>query len=450
MKSISTVYLLAALLLSTVLFSQTTVDDPEIKKMILEIKADKLESIVRKLVSFGTRHSVSDTKSDLRGVGAAQRWIKAEFDKHAKESGGRLTSSIDYYWVKADGKRITTDSKLANVMAVLKGTDPKDERVLIISGHMDSRASDVMNSKIDAPGANDDASGVAAMMELSRIMSKRTFPCTIIFVAVTGEEQGLLGARHLADSAKVSGWKVMAMLNNDMIGNSLSSGTNLRDNTRVRVFSETIPFLETEDEAKMRKSTNRDNDSPSRQLARYIKTVTNQYVDQLDIDLVYRNDRFLRGGDHTPFSQNGFTAVRFCEKNENFNQQHQDVRMENNIQYGDLPEFMDFEYLRKNAASNLATLSNLAWSPEVPLSVGIEIKELSNFSTLVWQAPKGKVPYGYQILIRETSSSHWEKTIFVKDTKATIPFSKDNYFFAVQSVDELGHASLPVFPVPIR
>lgn len=450
MKSISTVYLLAALLLSPVLFSQTTVDDPEIKKMILEIKADKLESIVRKLVSFGTRHSVSDTKSDLRGVGAAQRWIKSEFDKHAKESGGRLTSSIDYYWVKADGKRITTDSKLANVMAVLKGTDPKDERVLIISGHMDSRASDVMNSKIDAPGANDDASGVAAMMELSRIMSKRTFPCTIIFVAVTGEEQGLLGARHLADSAKVSGWKVMAMLNNDMIGNSLSSGTNLRDNTRVRVFSETIPYLETEDEAKMRKSTNRDNDSPSRQLARYIKTVTNQYVDQLDIDLVYRNDRFLRGGDHTPFLQNGFTAVRFCEKNENFNQQHQDVRMENNIQYGDLPEFMDFEYLRKNAASNLATLSNLAWSPEAPLSVGIEVKELSNFSTLVWQAPQGKVPYGYQILIRETSSPHWEKTIFVKDTRATIPFSKDNYFFAVQSVDELGHASLPVFPVPIR
>lgn len=416
----------------------------------MEIKADKMESIVRKLVSFGTRHSLSDTKSDVRGVGAAQRWIKAEFDKYAKESGGRLTSSIDYYWVKADGKRITSDSKLANVMAVLKGTDPKDDRVLIISGHMDSRASDVMNSKIDAPGANDDGSGVAAMMELSRIMSKRTFPCTIIFVAVTGEEQGLLGARHLADSAKVSGWKVMAMLNNDMIGNSLSNGTNLRDNTLVRVFSETIPYLETEDEAKMRKSINRDNDSPSRQLARYIKTVTNQYVDQLDIDLVYRNDRFLRGGDHTPFIQNGFTAVRFCEKNENFDQQHQDVRLENNIQYGDLPEFMDFEYLRKNAASNLATLSNLAWSPGQPLSVGIEVKELTNFSTLVWKAPEGKTPYGYQILIRETSAPHWEKTIFVKDTKATIPFSKDNYFFAVQSVDELGHASLPVFPVPIR
>jgi len=450
MKPIAILFLLVSLFLPPILSSQTTVGDPEIKKMIMEIKADKMESIVRKLVSFGTRHSLSDTKSDTRGVGAAQRWIKAEFDTYAKESGGRLTSTIDYYWVKADAKRITTNSKLGNVMAVLKGTDPKDERVLIISGHMDSRASDVMNSKIDAPGANDDASGVAAVMELSRIMSKRSFPCTLIFVAVTGEEQGLLGARHLADSAKVAGWKVMAMLNNDMIGNSLSSGTNLRDNTKVRVFSETIPYLETEDEAKMRKTTNRDNDSPSRQLARYIKTVTNQYVDQLDIDLVYRNDRFLRGGDHTPFIQNGFTAVRFCEKNENFNQQHQDVRLENNVQYGDLPEFMDFEYLRKNAASNLATLSNLAWSPNPPLSVGIEVKELTNFSTLEWKAPEGNAPYGYQILIRETSASHWEKTIFVKDTKATIPFSKDNYFFAVQSVDALGHASLPVFPVPIR
>jgi len=450
MKTISIVFICTLLFFSPVVFSQSTVADPEIHKMVAEIKADTMEAIVRKLVSFGTRHSLSDTKSDSRGVGAAQRWIKAEFDKYAKGSGGRLTSSIDYYWVKGDGKRITTDSKLANVMAVLKGTDPKDKRVLIISGHMDSRASDVMNSKIDAPGANDDASGVAALMELSRIMSKRAFPCTLIFVALTGEEQGLLGARHLADSAKVAGWKVTAMLNNDMIGNSLSSGTNLRDNTRVRVFSETIPYLETEDEAKMRKATNRDNDSPSRQLARYIKTVTNQYVDQLDIDLVYRNDRFLRGGDHTPFLQNGFTAVRFCEKNENFNQQHQDVRLENGIQYGDLPEFMDFEYLRKNAASNLATLSNLAWSPESPVSVGIEVKDLTNFTTLVWKAPEGKVPYGYQILIRETSASHWEKTILVKDTKATIPYSKDNYFFAVQSVDELGHSSLPVFPVPIR
>jgi Zn-dependent M28 family amino/carboxypeptidase len=288
------------------------------------------------------------------------------------------------------------------------------------------------------------------MMELSRIMSKREFPFTLIFVAVTGEEQGLYGSKHLADIAKAANWNVVAMLNNDIIGNSLSSGTKLRDNTIVRVFSEAIPYLETESEAKMRRATNRENDSPSRQLARYIKTVTNQYVDQLDIALVYRNDRFLRGGDHTPFSQNGFTAVRFCERNENYDQQHQDLRTENNIKYGDLPEFMDFEYLRKVSCSNLATFSSLAWSPKAPLSVGIDATGLSNSSTLVWEAPEGKKVHGYQILIRETASSHWEKTIFVQDTKAEIPYSKDNYFFAVQTVDELGHSSLPIFPIPIR
>jgi hypothetical protein len=426
------------------------VEDPEIKKMITEIKAENLESTVRKLVSFGTRHTLSDTKSKTKGVGAAQQWVKSEFDKYALESNGRLTSEIDYFTVKADGKRIAKDSQLGNVMATLKGTDPNDNRVLVISGHLDSRVSDVMNVKSDAPGANDDGSGVAAVIELAKVMSKRAFPATIIFVAVTGEEQGLYGARHLAELAKAANWNIIAMLNNDMIGNSLSSGTNLRDNTQIRIFSETIPFLETEDEAKMRKSTSRDNDSPSRLLARYIKTVTEQYVDQLKVKLVYRNDRFLRGGDHTPFSQNGFTAVRFCEMNENFDHQHQDLRTEKGIKYGDLIEFMDFDYLRKNTCSNLATLANLAWSPKAPTNVGIEVKNLSNSSAFSWNAPDEKVQYGYQILMRETSSAHWEKTFFIKDTKAEIPYSKDNYFFAIQTVDALGHASLPVFPVPIR
>jgi Zn-dependent M28 family amino/carboxypeptidase len=429
---------------------QIAVDDPEIRKMISEVKSENMEATVKKLVSFGTRHTLSDTKSSTRGIGAAQRWVKSEFDNYALASNGRLTSVIDYFTIKADGKRIKNDSQLGNVMATLKGTEVTDDRVLIISGHLDSRATDVMDSSIDAPGANDDGSGVAAMMELARIMCKREFPFTIIFVAVVGEEQGVYGAKYLADKAKEQKWNVIAMINNDMIGNSLSSGTQLRDNRQVRVFSETIPYLETEAEAKIRKSTNRDNDSPSRQLARYIKTVTNQYVEQLDIKLVYRNDRFLRGGDHTPFSQNGFTAIRFCEMNENFDHQHQTVRKENNTQYGDLPEFMDFEYLRKVACSNLATLSNLAWSPRAPLNIRIEVKDLTNFSTLVWNKPEGKSIYGYNILIRETSSPIWEKSIFVTDTNAEIPYSKDNYFFAVQSIDELGHASLPVFPIPIR
>ncbi len=429
---------------------QIAVEDPEIRKMITEVKSENMEATVKKLVSFGTRHTLSDTKSSTRGIGAAQRWVKSEFDNYALASNGRLTSIIDYFTIKADGRRIKNDSQLGNVMATLKGTDATDNRVLIISGHLDSRVTDVMDSSIDAPGANDDGSGVAAMMELARIMSKREFPFTIVFVAVVGEEQGLYGAKYLADKAKEQQWNVIAMINNDMIGNSLSSGTQLRDNRQVRVFSEAIPYLETEAEAKVRKANNRENDSPSRQLARYIKTVTNQYVDQLDIKLVYRNDRFLRGGDHTPFSQNGFTAIRFCEMNENFDHQHQTVRKENGIQYGDLPEFMDFEYLKKVACSNLATLSNLAWSPKAPINVGIEVKELSNFSTLVWDKPEGKSVYGYTILIRETSATHWEKAIFVKDTKAEIPFSKDNYLFSVQSIDELGHSSLPVFPIPIK
>lgn len=450
MKSNSIITFVLLVCFSFSSMAQSTVDDPEIKKMLSEVKSENMEATVRKLVSFGTRHTLSDTKSNTRGIGAAQRWVKSEFDKYALASGGRLTSVIDYFTVKADGRRIATDSQLGNVMATLKGTDPTDDRVMVISGHLDSRASDVMDAKSDAPGANDDASGVAAMMELARIMSQREFPFTLIFVAVVGEEQGLYGAKHLADKAKNEKWNLIAMFNNDMIGNSLSSGTMLRDNTKVRVFSEAIPFLETEAEAKVRKSINRDNDSPSRQLARYIKTVTNQYVDQLDISLVYRNDRFLRGGDHTPFSQNGFTAVRFCEMNENYDHQHQDVRKENNIQYGDLVEFMDFEYMKKVTLSNLASYSNLAWSPKAPTNVGIEVKDLTNFSTLVWTAPAGKPVYGYNILVRETSSQHWEKTIFVKGTKAEIPYSKDNFFFAVQAVDELGHSSLPVFPLPIR
>ena len=431
-------------------YSQSVVSDKEISKMVAEVSANNMESTVRKLVSFGTRHTLSDTKSTTRGIGAAQRWVKAEFDKYAKDSNGRLTAQIDYFTVKADGRRIAADSQLGNVMATLKGTDPTDNRVLIISGHLDSRASDVMNATIDAPGANDDGSGVAAVLEISRIMSKREFPFTLIFVAVVGEEQGLYGAKHLADKAKAENWNIVAMLNNDMIGNSLSNGTGLRDNLNVRVFSEAIPYLETEAEAKVRKSTNRENDSPSRLLARYIKTTTSQYVDQLNINLVYRNDRFLRGGDHTPFSQNGFTAIRFCEMNENYDHQHQDVRLEKGTQFGDLPEFMDFEYMRKVTGANLATLSNLGLSPKAPKNVGIKISELTNFSDLVWSAPEGKPVFGYQVLVRETSASHWEKTIFVKDTAVTIPYSKDNYLFAIQSVDELGHASLPVFPVPVK
>lgn len=424
--------------------------DPQISEMIKEISAVNLESNVRKLVSFGTRHSFSRTDSEARGIGAARRWVKSEFEKYSKEANGRMEVVLDTFTLQPDGKRIIRKIVMANVMAVLKGTDPADKRIFIVGGHLDSRNSEANDSVGTAPGANDDASGVSAVMELARVMSKRNFPATIIFVAFSGEEQGLNGSAYLAKKAKELNWDVVAMLNNDMIGNSYSNETLLRDNMQVRIFSEGIPLFETDEMKNLRQSTNAENDGKSRQLARYIKEIGERYVEQIEIKLVYRNDRFLRGGDHTPFNRQGFTAVRFCEMNENYNHQHQNIREENGIKFGDLPEFVDFEYMRKNSAVNLATLANLNLAPASPTNVGVVVKELTNSTTLKWQPPQGRTPHGYFILIRETFQPLWEKKIFTNKTEITLPYSKDNYFFAIQSVDEDGHESLPVWPAPIR
>ena len=425
--------------------------DAAITQMVQEVSAQNLENTVRKLVSFETRHSLSSTTDKKQGIGAARNWVESEFQKAAAASNSRLTVTQDKYVIKADGRRISADVEMANVMATLKSTDPTDNRVFIVSGHIDSRNTDVMDAKGKAPGANDDGSGVAAVVELARIMATRSFPATIIFVAVQGEEQGLYGAKHLADRAKKENWNLVAMLNNDMIGNSLSDETNLRDNTHVRIFSEGVPALETEEMTALRKSTGGENDSKSRQLARYLKEMSERYVPQLEVVLNYRTDRFLRGGDHTPFSQAGFTAVRICEMNENYRYQHQNVRTENNIAYGDFPEHIDYDYLRKNTALNLATLASLAIAPASPENVGVVTSNLTNQTELGWQAPAtGKKPSGYYILMRETSMPMWQKKIYVTNTKALLPYSKDNYFFAVQAVDAEGHESLPVMPKPIR
>ncbi|WP_245652323.1 M28 family metallopeptidase [Rufibacter tibetensis] len=425
--------------------------DPVIKTMTEQVSAQELERLVRGLVSFETRHSLSTVKDKKKGIGAARNWAEAEMQKAAATSGGRMTVTQDKYIVKADGRRIKEDVEMANVMATLKGTDPNDDRVFIVSGHIDSRNTDVMDAKGKAPGANDDGSGTAAVIELARVMAKQQFPATIIFVCVQGEEQGLYGARHLADRAKKENWNLVAMLNNDMIGNSFSDETNLKDNTRVRIFSEGVPAFETPEMTAMRKSTGGENDSRSRQLARYMKEMTARYVPQLEVVLNYRTDRFLRGGDHTPFSQAGFTAIRVCEMNENYRYQHQNVRTENGINYGDFPEHVDYEYVRKNTAMNLATLANLALAPASPEEVGVVTSNLTNQTELRWKAPtKGERPTGYYILMRETSAPMWEKKIYVEGTTTTLPYSKDNYFFAVQAVDAEGHESLPVMPKPIR
>ncbi len=438
--------LLACVFLNT-LNAQTIINrDAEIDKMVKEISADSLQSYIKQMVAFGTRNTLSSYTNPSRGIGAARKWVLGKFNAFAKESNGRLTAIIDTVTYLPDGKRVDHPIILGNVVATLKGTDPDDKRIFLISGHLDNMRTSVMDSTNDAPGANDDASGSAAVIECARIMSKHSFPATIVFITVAGEEQGLLGAYYNAKKAKAQNVNIEAVLNNDIMGSNNSNETNIIDNTRIRVFSEGLPFYELNEKGKMIRQLGLENDGKARQLARYVKEVGERYVENLEVVMVYRNDRFLRGGDHTPYVENGFAAVRFTEMNENFYHQHQDVRKENGIQYGDLPEFMDFEYLRKNTGVNLANLANLAKAPAMPEAVTVNIKRLGNSTYLSWKQPKtGKVK-GYYVMMRETTSAFWQKKFFTEATEMKLPYSKDNYFFAVQSVGETGNESLPVVP----
>jgi hypothetical protein len=433
--------------------AQTTIkQDAAIKQMVEDVSSKNIEANIRKLVSFKSRHTLSDTTSKTEGSGAARNWIKAEMEKYATESNGRMTVQFDTF-TQPKGERIDKPVHLKNILATLKGTDPNDTRVYIVSGHYDSRVNDVMNANAVEPGANDDASGSAVSMELARVMAKWSFPSTIIFMCVVGEEQGLYGSTNVAKRAKAEKWNVDAMLNNDIVGNTHGMETDLKDNRSVRVFSEGVPSIAAGNEREIRSliSLGGENDSPSRELARYVKETAERYVDQLDVKLIYRRDRFLRGGDHVPFLQQGYAAVRFTEMNEDFNRQHQDVRTEKGIDYGDLPDFVDFNYVQKVARMNLSVLANLAFAPAEPENVGIVTSDLTNKTTLKWETPKaGKKPAGYYVLMRESISPYWEKKFYVEGTGLTLSYSKDNYFFAVQSVDEKGHESLPVYPKPVR
>ena len=438
---------LVALLLAHISNAQSIVKrDPEIDAMVKEISADTLKANMYKLVSFGTRNTLSTQSDNSRGVGAARQWILSRFNDYAKNAGGRLSAHIDTVTYLPDGKRVNRPIILGNVVATLKGTDPNDHRIFIMSGHMDNMRTNVMDSLGDAPGADDDGSGTVAVMECARIMSKHKFPATIIFVTVAGEEQGLIGAYYMAKKAKKENWEIEAVLNNDIMGSNNSNETNIIENTKLRVFSEGLSVTDTGKLALQIRSLGLENDGRSRQLARYIKEIAERYIDNMQVVMVYRNDRFLRGGDHTPYVENGFAAVRFTEMNENYTRQHQDVRNENGVAYGDLPEHIDFEYLRKNSGVNLANLANLSKAPSVPDEVKVDVKKLSNSTYIYWKAPKtGKVK-GYYILMRETTSAVWQKKIYTENLEIKLPYSKDNYFFGVQSVNEDGNESLPVIP----
>ena len=446
--------ILIAAMAGTTVFThaQTTIDrDPEIAGMVKEVNPDSLQSYIKTMLTFGTRSTVSSTTDLKKGIGAARNWVLSKFNQFAAASGGRLTAIVDTTTYPGDGKRVKTDINLGNTVATLKGTDPNDNRIFIISGHLDSRRTDVMDGTNDAPGADDDGSGSAAVLECARVMSKHAFPATIIFVTVSGEEQGLLGSTYMAKKAKAQNRNIEAVLNNDIMGSNNSNETNIINNTQVRVFSEGLPFYKLDSVTAARiRALGLENDGKARQLARYVKEIGERYVDNLQVVMIYRNDRFLRGGDHTPYVENGFAAVRITEMNENFNRQHQDVRTEKGVAYGDLEEFIDYEYLRKNTALNLSNLANLAKSPGMPQEVKIEVRSLTNGTQLMWKAPAyGKVK-GYYILMRETTSAVWQKKIFTTETDVKLPYSKDNYFFGVQSVSETGNESLPVVPMPGR
>ncbi|ANH82558.1 peptidase M28 [Niabella ginsenosidivorans] len=416
--------------------------DPVIEKMVSGVSADSLRSYITSLVHFNTRHTLSVQNKPDEGIGAARKWVLGRFQQFAKNAGGRLTTYIDTISYAPDGKRVDRTILLGNVVAVLKGTHSEDRRVFMMTAHLDTRRTDVMDRAGTAPGANDNGSGVAALIECVRILSRQPFPATIVFVATSGEEQGLLGAKFLSDRVTAQNWQLEALLNNDIIGSNNSNETHIISNTEVRVFSEGIPAKLTPEAAAKIHSYGLENDGAPRQLARYFKETGERYVDNMKVNLIYRNDRFLRGGDHNPFVEKGYTAIRITEMNENFEHQHQDIRTENGTQYGDLPEWMDFEYLRKNTALNLATLANLAKAPAIPQNVYYVMKGLENSTTVKWDAPVTTAD-GYYLLMRETSSPVWQKKIFTKENSITVPFSKDNYFFAVQSVNGAGNESLP-------
>ena len=423
--------------------------DLEIAKMAREVSPQRIESSIRTLVSFGTRNTLSDQNDTKRGIGAARNWIFDEFQRIGAECGGCLTVEKQTF-LQPKAARVPEPVNLTNVVATLKGTsDPG--RVYVISGHYDSMCSSPTDAKCDAPGANDDASGASVSLELARVMSKHKFDATIIFMTVAGEEQGLLGSTYFVEQAKAEEMNIEAMLNNDIVGGTLSF-KNASDRQSVRVFSEGVPSNETEQEANVRRGTGGENDSPSRQLARFVKEGGDMYLPKFRVVMVYRRDRYMRGGDHIPFLQRGFTAIRVTETHEDYTHQHQNVRVENGIRWGDLPEFVDFGYVANVARINLIALARLASAPARPKNVGMVTARLDNDTELKWDAVAAADLAGYEILWRDTTSPVWTGSRFVGNVAGYVMkgISKDNFFFGVRAVDKSGNQSPVSFPRPVR
>ena len=426
-----------------------TKPDPEISRMIKEVSAKNIEASIRKLVSFGTRNTLSEQDNPTRGIGAARDWIFGEFQRINAACGNCMTVEKQSF-LQPKANRIPEPTTLTNVVATLRGsTDP--ERVYVVSGHYDSMCTSPTDAKCDAPGANDDASGTAAVIELARVMSKRKFDATIVFMTVPGEEQGLLGAGYFAQQALEKKMAIEGMFTNDIVG-GVTTQKNSPNRNRVRVFSEGVPSNETEQQAGTRRSVGGENDSASRQLARYIKEQGDRYLKNFRVWMIYRRDRYLRGGDHIPFLERGFTAVRITEVDEDYTHQHQNVRTEGGVFYGDTPEFVDFEYTANVTRVNLIALASLATAPAKPKNVAIVTSRLTNDTELKWDANTDADLAGYEIVWRDTTSAEWTDSASVGNVTGFVmkARSKDNYFFGVRAVDKAGNKSPVVYPRPVR
>ncbi|WP_462248193.1 M28 family peptidase [Ekhidna sp.] len=420
-------------------------------EIIENISAERIEKDIRKLVSFGTRHTMSETKSNTRGIGAARRWIQAEFESISSECGGCLEVSTQRTLEKGNEKtRITKDTEIVNVMAVIRGTKYPN-RYVIMSGDIDSRVSDPLNYTDDSPGANDNASGMAGVIEAARALSKYEFESSIMLVGLSGEEQGLYGGKHLAAKAREEGWEIVGVLNNDMIGN-IQGVDGVIDNRTFRIFSEPTNLKDSDFEKRLRRYYGGEVDGISRQLARYVYSTTKMYMPEMNPMMIYRLDRFGRGGHHRPFNDEGFAGVRIMEAHENYTQQHQDIREEGGIKYGDVIEAVNFEYAKKLTAVNAITLASLASAPPSPQNVAIS-GQVQPSTTLYWDKINDDNLKGYKVYFRDTTSPTWDNFYSVDKDKTEFTLEGiviDNYFFGVAAVGKDGQESLVVFPKEVK
>ena len=432
------------LLAANLCFAQT---QQTIYDIIDSVSAERLESDIRQLANFGTRHTLSDTLSEKRGIGAARRWIKAEFEKISDQCNGCLEVGYQKNYHKpGDGDRIVKPVWINNVVAIQRGSEYPN-RYIIMSGDIDSRISDPTNYTDDSPGANDNATGMAGTLEAARVLSQYTFKNSILYLGLAGEEQGLFGGKGLAKKAKESGWEIVGILNNDMIGN-IEGVDGVIDNRSFRIFSEPVPPNETEKERISRRFYGGEVDGISRQLARYVYTATKTYMPEMNPLLIYRLDRFSRGGHHRPFNDKGFAGIRIMEAHENYTRQHQDIRTENGIQYGDVIEGVNFDYAKKLTAVNAIVLAQLAWAPPAvkTLSIGGAVQPAAKFR---WEKVAGENVAGYKIYWRQTTSPVWQYSRFVSDidhyTLEGIVI--DNFFFGISTVGKNGYESEVVFRI---